>query len=267
MHKTLGLIPKHQESKGKEERLTGQKTQGRRTLASTEQLGKHRGPASLDARWTEKLEARGSSITHGHSCGAWHKAGLLVPSSTAEVRVTYWNKTGRPGHVPRLRIRRYETLGPRKICLSGNWPPIGVCWYLIQCSLMPWLGFLEAASQGQGKSSPFFPEGRPFQGCSGVATVASLSSPRALHITNLCYRQWLNTGSASLSIYLPSAPKCTFKNSYWVVVASMYSVSYSKVRNANVFQSSPWGKTALHSPEFPSGISEPRNSPQLDGPL
>lgn len=44
--------------------------------------------------------------------------------------------------------------------------------------------------------------------------VASLSSSRALHITNLCYCQWLNTGSASFSIYLPSAPKCTFKNSY-----------------------------------------------------
>lgn len=28
MHKTLGLIPKHQESKGKEERLTGQKPRG-----------------------------------------------------------------------------------------------------------------------------------------------------------------------------------------------------------------------------------------------
>lgn len=169
MHKTPGSTPKHQESKGKEERLTGQKAQGRRTLASTEQLGKHHGPASLDARLTEKLEAHGSSIMHAHSCGAWHKAGLLAPSSTAEVRVTYWNKTGRPGHVPRLRIRRY--LFFRK--LTSNWS------LLVFNPMLPHaLAGLSGGSQSRArKKLPFFPECRPFQGCSGVATDTSQWPP------------------------------------------------------------------------------------------
>lgn len=156
-------------------------------------------------------------------------------------------------------------------CFSGNWPPTGVCWYLIQCSLTPWLGFLEAARQGQGKSPSFFqsagPSGAPhvgFRSSYRHKSVASFSSSRALHITNLCPHQWLNTDSASHR--LPSAPKCTFKNSHWVVVASMYS-ELQQGWKCQCFPVKPLRQTTLRSPEFPSGISEPRNSPHLEGPL
>lgn len=115
----------------------------------------------------------GSTWLVYHACAQlWSTAQGRVACSFLLLRKQgkHWNKTGRPGHVPRLRIRWHETLGPRALCFSGNWPPIWVCWYLTQCSLTPWLGFL--GSQARARKKPLFFPGLLML-ASGVATGTS----------------------------------------------------------------------------------------------